>query len=167
MNLVELAGRDDLGALSMLQGCSAGATIQVGLGGATVLTTTSQWNMTSITRSNVGIYTFVFNPFDFTGTTYPLQVHVTIGNVAASGAAGLKLFATYTVVDNKTVKVFTWLHDGTATELTYTAGPPVVYDTLSVLVVGRRSRKTSDGTNDIDPRKSFKTIAYDLGVTGL
>jgi len=157
-----MAARDDLKANAYFGQHSAAAVVSVA---TTTLTTRWSYNMTSITRSNVGIYVFNFKPFDFTGTTFPLFVYATVGHVGTG--AGLKLFATYSIVSQTQVEVYTWLHDGTATELTTTAGPPLIYDTLSVLIVGRRNRPTTNGTSVIDPAASLLRADYNLGVTGL
>lgn len=160
-HLTSLAARDDLGPLSMLAGVSAACAFSVSAVPAIV----QRWafNVTAVARTGVGVYTVTFTPFDFLGTQFQYFPMVTVGRHGSG--AGLKLFANYSIVDQKSIEVRTWLHDGTATELTTTGAD--VFDLCTVYIIGKRTRKTTDGTRAIDPLESCIKHNFNLGVTGL
>lgn len=158
VNLVELGGRDDLGTLSLLQGCSAGALFSSAVTGSGTTGITFAWNVTTIALA-ANVYTVTFLPFDFTGSTFPyVPIGIVVGKDNTRTPAGV--FVTAQVVDQKSCKFHPKDDAGNAVALN-------ADDRLAVIIIGRRSRKTTDGSSDIDPRTSLKSIAFNLGVTGL
>jgi hypothetical protein len=158
VDLAALAARDECNPFSLLAQVSAGALFSNAVTGTGTTGITFSWNVVTVSLA-ANVYTVTFQPFDFTGTTFPyVPIGIVVGKDSTRTPAGV--FVASQVVDQKSCK----FHPKDV------AGAPVALnadDRLAVLILGRRSRKTTNGSTVIDPLESLKLSSFNLGVTGL